>query len=103
MQKFKPALGLDLTKGPSLWSPGDYSSDGGCLDEVLTPSCRALRHAVSQLYRQDDFHMHKIGSGFFSDVYKVRLPALLYSSSSLVCIELCQLLAIRTTVVSVLT
>jgi hypothetical protein len=36
-----------------------------------TPSYEALRGAVTDLYRLDDFSLETLGAGFFSDVYKV--------------------------------
>ena len=37
-----------------------------------TPSYEALRCAVTELFRIDDFDSERLGEGFYSEVFKVR-------------------------------
>ena len=66
--------GLESQSGRGSGGGGSLCRTSGLgmgLGRGRAPSFEALRGAVADLYRLDDFELTSLGAGFFSDVYKV--------------------------------
>ena len=67
-------VGLESQSGRGSGGGGSLCRTSGLgmgLGRGRAPSFEALRGAVADLYRLDDFELTSLGAGFFSDVYKV--------------------------------